>query len=168
MKIKPKKRTREGSIRYPGAKPSAKPKTDQRIPDDVREVEDVTVGIGVGRLVGLQGEGAVVEGQPAEVHVVGVVEAPRRLLATPLVLPFCGGDVAAETFASLNLKSFVILGEYVLTVCLPDAASFPFLRISGRFRYFDTSDVLSSHFIALVYLCHLLSFRFWLLRYASA
>ena len=104
MKIKLKKR-KEGC--YPGAKP----KTDQRIPDDVPEVEDVTFGIGVGRLVGLQGEGAVVEGQPAEVHVVGVVEAPRRLLPTPLVLPFCGGDVAAETFASLNLKSFVILGR---------------------------------------------------------
>ena len=72
-------------------------------PDNVREVEDVSVGVGVGRLVGLQGEGAVVEGQPAEVHVVGVVEAPRRLLAAPLVLPFCGGDVAAARFSVLNL-----------------------------------------------------------------
>ena len=62
----------------------------------------MTFGIGVGRLVGLQGEGAVVEGQPAEVHVVGVVEAPRRLLAAPLVLPFCGGDVAAKRLAMLN------------------------------------------------------------------
>ena len=78
--------------------PSAKPKTDQPIPDYVPEVEHVPVGIGVGRLVRLQGEGAVVEGQPAEVHVVGVVEAPRRLLAAPLVLPFGGGDVAAARF----------------------------------------------------------------------
>ena len=71
--------------------------------DDVREVEDVSLGVRVGRLVGLQGEGAVVEGQPPEVHVVGVVEAPRRLLAAPLVLPFCGGNVAAERFDVLNL-----------------------------------------------------------------
>lgn len=75
------------------------------------EVEDVPVGVGVGRLERLQGEGAVVEGQPAEVHVVGVVEAPRRLLSAPLVLPFCGGDVAAERFASLNLTSLAILRE---------------------------------------------------------
>ena len=75
------------------------------------EVEDVPVCICVGRLVGLQGEGAVVEGQPSEVHVVGVVEAPRRLLAAPLILPFCGGDVAAERFASVRIASLVILTE---------------------------------------------------------
>ena len=76
----------------------------------MREVEDVPVGVGVGRLVGLQGEGAVVEGQPAEVHVVGVVEAPRRLLAAPLVLPFGGGDVAADRFDVINLLCLSILG----------------------------------------------------------
>ena len=81
----------------------AKLNCQKSFPDDVREVEDVPVGVGVGRLVRLQGECAVVEGQPAEVHVVGVVEAPRRLLAAPLVLPFGGGDVAAARFNVLNL-----------------------------------------------------------------
>ena len=113
-------------------------KRNQQIPkvqnllDDVREVKDVSLGVCVGRLVGLQGEGAVVEGQPPEVHMVGVVEAPRRLLAAPLVLPFCRGDVAADgeepnyTYYSLEVRVLV------LTVCLPDAVSFPSWRFKGQ------------------------------------
>ena len=132
--------------------PSAKPKTDQPIPDDVPEVEHVPVGIRVGRLVRLQGEGAVVEGQPAEVHVVGVVEAPRRLLAAPLVLPFCGGDVAAEKVCLIQSHIIRNFGRDVLTVCLPDAASFPFLRISGRFLFFDTFDVFFAHRVTFLLL----------------
>ena len=83
----------------------------------MREVEDVSLGVCVGRLVGLQGEGAVVEGQPPEVHMVGVVEAPRRLLATPLVLPFCRGDVAADgeepNYTNYSLEVRVLYPQFV-------------------------------------------------------
>ena len=78
---------------------------------DVDQVEDVAVFIAVGVLVGLEGEGAVVERHPTEVlgiWIVGVEPAGVGALPAPFVGPFRRGDVPVCMCNKENTSSAIV------------------------------------------------------------